>query len=302
VVHTGMDPSNPWMNQTVASRTRSELLAGAGSRYAPSSPCEGLRWVEASEGSSVFIGKPCDAAAVSMIRRKRPRLDAGLGLVLSFFCAGTPSTGGTLDLLGQLEIPPGTVQQLRYRGDGWPGCFRVRYGQQPMEKSVSYQESWDFLQRRRPFRCHLCPDGMGELADISCGDAWHTYSGGEDDGSSLVLVRSERGREILRKAMAAGYLVMKRSKPGDVIAAQRGLIQRRQHLFGRLLAMRMMMIPVPRFPGFHLFEAWASLPPVTKVRTVAGTVKRIMARRLWCINPLYVDNSSESVKNMLHCR
>ena len=41
VLHAGMDPDKPWLNKTFTSRTRADLLARAGSRYAPASPCDG---------------------------------------------------------------------------------------------------------------------------------------------------------------------------------------------------------------------------------------------------------------------
>ena len=40
VLHVGMDKDTPWYNKTVQSKSRADLLARAGSRYAPSSPCE----------------------------------------------------------------------------------------------------------------------------------------------------------------------------------------------------------------------------------------------------------------------
>ena len=43
VLHTGMDRSKPWLNRSIRSKTREEILENAGSRYAPSSPCDALR-------------------------------------------------------------------------------------------------------------------------------------------------------------------------------------------------------------------------------------------------------------------
>ena len=80
VLHTGMDEERPWTNKTVQSRNRGELLARTGSRYAPASPCDSLRTIEANDHPCVFIGKPCDTAAVAMLRRQRPELDRKLGL------------------------------------------------------------------------------------------------------------------------------------------------------------------------------------------------------------------------------
>jgi len=84
-----------------------------------------LHFIEESEKPCVFIGKPCDVAAVSALRKLRPKLDSKLGLVLSFFCAGPPCTKGTMSLLKHLGVNPKEVNEIRYRGNGWPGNFTV---------------------------------------------------------------------------------------------------------------------------------------------------------------------------------
>ena len=281
VLHTSMNEETPWQNVTVQSRHRSDVLARTGSRYAPASPCDSLDSIEQSDRPCVFIGKPCDTAAVGMLRTLHPELDRNLGLVLSFFCAGTPSTKGTLDLIEKMQVDKDKVSQVRYRGEGWPGEFRVSDESQSYEKSLSYDESWGHLSRYRPLRCHLCPDGLGRVADISCGDAWESFVANTEAGRSIVIVRTPRGREILNRAMAENYVKLIPAKSEVVFAAQSNLLQRRRELLGRLLALRLFMIPVPHFGGFSLFRSWRQLPLATQARTFLGTVKRIVKRRLW---------------------
>ena len=282
VLHTGKDEERPWLTQTVQSQSRQQLLLRTGSRYAPSSPCDGLALVENSDLPCVFIGKPCDVAAVAALRKTRPTLDRNLGLVLTFFCAGTPSTQGTLDL-AVAPNPSGRMVDLRYRGEGWPGEFKARWDD-GSEKCVSYEQSWGSLTSYRPLRCNLCPDGLGQLADISCGDAWDEYDPERPSpGVSIVLVRTPRGQRILRQAIEAGYLTLQPAGPERVIAAQKNLLSRRHELFGRLLALRLLGIPVPRYLGFSLFSGWMELPLSRKFRTVAGTLRRALRRR-WYSN------------------
>lgn len=281
VLHTAMDETKPFANRTATSRTRAELLERAGSRYAPASPCDGLKSIEESAGPCVFIGKPCDAAAVGMLRQVRPDLDRKLGLVLTFFCAGTPSTQGTLSLLDSLAVAPENVTALRYRGEGWPGHFKVLQGDGSSQKSLSYTESWGKLSDYRPLRCHLCPDGTGRTADVSCGDDWGVFRDNGDLGESIVIVRSQRGREILHRARAAKYVELERIGRADIRAAQSNLVARRRELFGRLFAMRLLLIPTPRFPGFHLFKIWMHLPFLKRIRTIVGSLRRLILRGLW---------------------
>jgi len=287
VSHIASDPAQPWLNRTVQSRTREELLSRTGSRYSPASPCDGLGAIEKSEAPCVFIGKPCDTAAVMQLRARRPALDQRLGLVLAFFCAGTPSTRGTLDLLEKVQAQRDTIDQLRYRGEGWPGGFTVVSGSR--RYFLPYAEAWGALTRYVQFRCRLCPDGLGRLADISCGDAWEQHDSARDNpGTSIVLVRTRRGQEILRRAMAAGYVQLTRVAAEAVLAAQPSLLSRRRELFGRFLAMRLLLIPVPTFRGFSLWHSWVGLPLLEKVRTLAGTFRRALTRGWW--KPRRIEN------------
>ncbi|HTS68452.1 MAG TPA: Coenzyme F420 hydrogenase/dehydrogenase, beta subunit C-terminal domain [Terriglobia bacterium] len=281
VLHTGMDDAEPWTNRTVQSRSRAEILSRAGSRYAPASPCDGLNEVARSDRPCVFIGKPCDAAGAALLRRERPELDRKLGLILTFFCAGTPSTRGTLDLMQSLECNPAGTKQVRYRGQGWPGRFQVLGDNGTQAKSLSYQESWGRLAKYRPLRCHLCPDGLGRVADIACGDAWEKSHQGEDPGRSIVLVRTERGRVILHRAIESGYVAIERVDADNVLAAQSNLLSRRPEIFGRLLAMRLLLVPVPKFVGFSLLRSWLRLGIFETVRTVLGTLRRLVTRGWW---------------------
>lgn len=286
VMHTGANQENPWMNQTVTSRNRDELLSNVGSRYVASSPCDNVSLIEESSSPCVFIGKPCDTAAISALRKRRPKLDANLGLVLTFCCAGVPSVRGSLDLLEKLSIKKEAVNHLSYRGDGWPGGFSIIGKNGKKRKLLDYIKSWHFLQKYRSFRCHICPDGLGELCDISCGDAWHRYSEKVDDpGLSLAMVRTHRGEEIISKAMASGYIKLTPSSPERVIAAQ-GLVERRKVVFGRQLAMKILIVPTTKFIGFKLFKSWLQTSPIIMVKSVLGTLRRLVLRGLWHRNPL----------------
>ncbi len=279
VLHTGPDPDDPLKNKTHFSQSQTELLERMGSRYAPASPCDGIAWLEKASGLSLFIGKGCDVQAIRKAQALRPELNGKVGLAIGIFCAGTPSTQATLDLLKKAGMDDGKVAEIRYRGRGWPGNFTVRLNSEDLPRVViPYMEAWGFLQKYRPFRCYLCPDATAELADISCGDPWYREEKEDELGYSLILVRTERGREILKGAREAGYVVLEKRNPEILVKSQKGMLDKRGAIWGRLLAMKMFGIPVPRYDGFYLYENWLKLPAKEKARSFFGTVKRIIKR------------------------
>jgi coenzyme F420 hydrogenase subunit beta len=277
VVHTGMDPDEPWRNRTVVSVDRAELLEHCGSRYVPSSPVEALDVIEAADRPCVFIGKPCDVAAVDALRRQRPVLDRNLGLVLSFFCAGPPPTGASRRLAAELGFPDRTaIAGVRYRGRGWPGEFTVT-SVDGRSAHLEYEESWGRLvQTPRQLRCSLCPDGLGGLADVTGGDAWHRSEEGSD-GISLILARTARGAQVVRAAITDGYLDATVSDAERVVRAQ-PLTRRRMLVPARTAALRTVGLPAPRYPGFRLSAAAHGLGPRAWAKEYLGMLRRIVTR------------------------
>ncbi|GMU81570.1 MAG: hypothetical protein AMXMBFR47_14410 [Planctomycetota bacterium] len=290
VLHTAARKDVPYLNETVMSRCRDELLTRTGSRYAPASPGDGLGRIEAAAGPCVFIGKPCDVAGATMAARARPALAEKLGLTVAFFCAGVPSTRGTLDLLKKVGVDdPDSVESIRYRGNGWPGRWTVRF-RTPAdvleERGLSYEESWGFLTKYVQWRCRLCPDHTGEFADIAVGDPWYRPVQPGEPGKSLIVARTPRGRDFLHAAAAAGYIVLETRDASLLPRSQPNLLRARGAVWGRLLALRLAGIPTPRFKGFHLFRAWLRLPLWQKLTSIVGTWRRIDSRSLRRVRPV----------------
>ena len=62
-------------------------------------------------------------------------------------------------------------------------------------------------------RCKVCPDGIGEAADIAAADTWPGGSpdpGTEDadDGTNAVVIRTQAGLDLMSAAEAAGYVTI----------------------------------------------------------------------------------------------
>ena len=291
VLHIGSDPNNPLRNKTTMSRTRPELMRKTGSRYAPASACDSLDLIEQAPAPCVFVGQPTEVSALRKSQALRPGLDANVGLTISFFCAGSPATRGTLELLRSMGIAPQDVEAFRYRGNGWPGKFAVTLkGEASPSHFRSYQESWAFVQAYRPFSVHLCPDGTGEDADISCGDPWYREVKAGEAGTSIVVVRTEIGRKILTGAIQAGYVKLQPAEPWKLLKSQENLFEKRGAIWGRVATLRAFGLPAPTLKGFSLFKNWLLLSLENKLRSTLGTARRIIRRNYF--TPLRLTGNS----------
>lgn len=281
VLHVGSDPDAPYLNRTVVSRTRDEVLSRTGSRYAPASPCEMLDVIENADGPCLFIGKPCDVAAAQRARKQRPKLDRNLALTVAFFCAGTPSTNGTLALLRRLGVSDvDDLAEVRYRGNGWPGRFVARTSKDGETYSCTYEQSWgEVLSSHVQWRCRLCLDHTGEFADISVGDPWYREIREGEIGSSLVIARTEAGRGHIGRAIEAGALEAARVDSELLPKSQPNLIQTRGEVWGRMLGSRLAGARTPTYRRLPSFRFWLSeVPFERKVRSVLGAARRCIRK------------------------
>lgn len=285
LLHIAARPDAPYLNRTVLSTSRAEILAATGSRYAPASPCDGLQMVVDAPGPCVFVGKPCDVAAAGAARALRPELERKLGLTIAIFCAGTPSTAGTLEMLRRMGFDPARVDSVRYRGNGWPGLATVRGRDAEgaaREHAITYAESWgEILQVHRAWRCYVCADHTGEFADIAVGDPWYRSIPADEPGRSLVLARTERGARFLREAVEAGYLELERVEPGILRASQPNLESTRGAIWGRIWGTRLLGAAAPRYRNIAIFPSWwRRLSAGEKLRSFLGTFKRTFKKGL----------------------
>ena len=270
------DPDRAVANVPVIARTRADLLAAAGSRYAPSAPLAAL---PQGPGPYAFVGKPCDAAALRVLQGHDPALAAQFPLVISFFCAGVPSLFGGEALLEALGVSSLETKSFRYRGHGWPG-LATAVTEDGREASMTYYESWGrILSSRMQHRCKLCADGTGKAADIVCADAWETDENGyplfdEAPGVSLIVARTEKGAALLARAETAGALYTEAFDVGQLEAMQPGQSRRRQALLGRLCGQRMLGRPAPRYHGLQILKAARTGSLVWSLRNFAGMIRR----------------------------
>lgn len=247
----GSSVAQPTRTVAVRIMSREEALASAGSRYAPVANAAN------AGGGEPLVGKPCEVASLRNLVAAAGEVDAPI--LLSFFCAGTPSQLATDRLIEELGGRPSSVTELKYRGDGWPGAFKFRTAEGGTGE-MSYQQSWGKrLGRELQTRCKLCVDGTGEDADISVGDYWESDDDGFpvfDDalGNSVVIARTNRGAQLLREAVDEGVLWLAPVDLDDVARVQPLQTLRRRTLIGRLAGRALGGKPIPRYRGYGLIR------------------------------------------------
>lgn len=278
VLGAGGSAAAPITTVPVRITSRPEALAAAGSRYAPVGVLCGWR----GEPRVGIVAKPCEVSAAAQHHSASGAV-AELPIMLSFFCAGTPSQHATDGLVQSLGIEPGAVSRISYRGNGWPGRFTVDSGG-TQAGSLSYEESWgDHLGRALQWRCKTCVDGTGAHADISVGDFWRAGANGYPTfsaapGTSAAIARTVRGDAILHAAALAGVIALAPLNLAAVARVQPLQVQRRTTMIGRLCGRLLAGKAIPVYRNYGLGRLTLAHPRAN-AQALVGTFLRTTGLR-----------------------
>ncbi|WP_077619797.1 Coenzyme F420 hydrogenase/dehydrogenase, beta subunit C-terminal domain [Bacillus sinesaloumensis] len=281
IIHIGVSNENPLLNEIKRSNTKEQVLQNSGSRYSPSAPLANLGKLLNENKKFALVGKPCDIAALRSYSRLDERVSEKILYFFSFFCAGVPSIEGTYKILENFNVKKEEVQSFRYRGEGWPGLTEVITSKN--EKfNMKYDDSWGkILNRHLQPRCKVCIDGIGEFADISCGDGWFGNENGypsfeESKGRSLVTTRTVKGQDLFERAVKEGHLSVDQSVSIEEIEKiQPYQSERRRLLLSRIIAMKVSRRRTPGYPKSLLVKSSQKISFKKKAKSFLGTTIRI---------------------------
>ena len=126
---------------------------------------------------------------------------------MTLVCGGFAELTKSEDFLKSFDVNEQELKTFRYRGYGNPGKMYIQT-KDGREYDREYNSFWgEESTWRVPFRCKICPDAIGESADLAALDTWEGGSPKvEDEGFNAVIIRTERGRELVNAATKAGYI------------------------------------------------------------------------------------------------
>ncbi len=263
-VPQGRAPSEqPILTDAQVSTTPQQVIEGAQSRYGPAAPLVHVQRLLDEGRRFAVIAKPCDVAAVRALQRQDPRARAQIPYLLTIFCGGVPTTFTAEKIARHAGFEPDELRVFRWRGNGWPGPTRMETRDGRVAE-LTYDEAWynpaATWTYDIQFRCKLCPDAIGELADVACPDGWIMQDGKplhrEAPGVNIALARTSAGRTLVAEALAAGALAGAPFTVDELLAMHGDHLDRKLGHPARLLGLRLAGEPVPRLRGYRW---WATV-------------------------------------------
>ena len=257
IVHVAASKEQPLRSERTLSFDAAAVLEGAGSRYGPAAPLVDFTALLDRGDAFALIAKPCDIAAVRNLARIDSRVDRYLKYALTFVCGGASDLTKTEDIVTEFGVRLDQISSFRYRGNGNPGPtrFETRDGR---SFELTYQQMWeDEATWRIQPRCKICPDAIGESADLAASDIWPGGTpSGEDAGFNGIIVRTQRGLELYRAAVAAGAIVVEPRGLSfrEFDGFQPHQVRKKRAVWARLAGMRAAGRPIPDTRNLRLRE------------------------------------------------
>ena len=281
VLHTRTSDTDPGFGQQHYSYSDADVLAAAGSRYGPTATLVDLEAALSRGEPFAFIGKPCDLTALGNQARHDPRIDVLVKYRLAMVCGGFMPPAAQDAMIAGYGIDPDAITALRYRGRGCPGPTTITTSDAVHE--LHYLDFWgeDSSQWSLPFRCKICPDGIGEQADIAASDNWpggapDREESKTDPGTNIAIVRTTAGEELLAAAVADGALVLGRDETPETLGGYQPHQVRKKHaVWPRLEGLADEGRIMPRYEGLRLQDLAAELPDEVFAAQRAGTRQRV---------------------------
>jgi coenzyme F420 hydrogenase subunit beta len=202
---------NPLTAESFIVTDREFILSARASKYTPVSSCTVLTEVLEQPGRYVFVGTPCMIEGLTKLQKLLPKLRERIILKISLVCSGMASRLSTKTYIekdGGVNLKD--VRRICYRGNGWPGRFRVfgEGGRLLMDRPYLGGALIHIVSRDHYLRCWNCLDHWGRFADIVVSDPWtDDIVKNERKGRSAIMVRTERGREAVASAIDSGDMI-----------------------------------------------------------------------------------------------
>ena len=277
VLHVRPQDDAPMRTVEQVSKTPRDMLKGMGSRYGPGAPLTQVHRLLEEGHPFAVIAKPCDLSAIENLARRDPRVNALIPYRLCMVCGGASEMMKSWDLLKDWGISEDELSLFRYRGYGNPGKTRAET-KDGRAFETTYQALWeDEGTWRLQFRCKICPDAIGEVADIAASDVWPGGGPeGEDEGFNGILTRTAKGAALLQEAVAAGYIVTDEEIGfRDMDDFQPHQVRKKRAVWARLAGLKAAGHPVLEGEELRIADLARDMTISDNLRQARGTRQRL---------------------------
>lgn len=168
----------------------------AGSKYVKSNPTGIYEKIKnkLKTDDVLFIGLPCQVAAIKKYVKSN-RL-----YTIDIICHGTPSVKLLSQFISEKGYELNNINDIKFRNKLDMGISiddNRLYSRRVMDEYIcAFLEGVDYTEN-----CYSCQfASLNRISDVTLGDSWGTeYKDEEKKGISLILIQSDRGRNLVKE-------------------------------------------------------------------------------------------------------
>lgn len=221
------------------------VIKGSKSCYYPTTLTSVFEKIREQPGRYAITGVPCFIKAIRLMSKYDNCLLERIKFTVGIVCGGMKSANHSKLVGWQLGVHPDDLVGIDFRKK-----YKDRPATQKQYEVVSKKDSKPISRNAaeifgtdyasgmfKPKACDFCDDVVGELADVSVGDAWLDQYRNDPKGTSLIIVRNPVLLKIINEATTCGLLATDRITSEQAIQSQSGGFRHRREGLGHRLSL-----------------------------------------------------------------
>lgn len=208
------------------------------SKYYPIELSRVIEDIRKESGRVALVGLPCFLKGIELLIRRDTGLKDKIAYRIGLFCGHLKSAQYTAFLARSCGLNESELLKVDYRSKiNSQSAGDYRFEAHSCESGVPVMR---MLRRKDTFAaswsynlfmlgaCDCCDDVVGELADVSVGDAWIPPYAADPLGSSIIVCRTSFFMEQLQRGISLGDIVLDEISPTRVVESQSGGFRHRR--------------------------------------------------------------------------
>jgi len=242
-----MNEQTPPRGDVMIARTRDELFRAQKSKYTPIPLLYILAQIKDTTLPFAIVGLPCHFHSLQNLCDRIPWLAPKNIIRIGLMCDRI-MTASAIDFIGQ-QATKEPIKQFIFRDKSKPSYPGHPYVVTASNEAFSLNKSVRMAMKNffTPIRCRLCFDKLNIYADIVCGDPHGLEDINRGGGGTIVLTRTERGKNIVECARQAKAISLRSCSLERAIKGQ-GIGKKRKDFPSYMTAWKIMGHPVPDYP------------------------------------------------------
>jgi coenzyme F420 hydrogenase subunit beta len=241
----------PELASPILARTQEDILASAQSVYSVTPLLKILKELEEFEGKVALVALPDQVAAVRALQEQGYPPALKIAYILGPYVGTNMVPGAIRSFLRANNVRNSeAIGSLKWRAGEWPGHLEIKTETGKTFKALKFYYNYliPFFISDSSLRA---VDFSNELTDISVGDAWSPQFEKQGAGFSVVISRSKKGGEILKKMAEKNQIALDPITKEYALSMHGHMIDfKKRGTFIRLWFNKFLGKPVPSF-GYH---------------------------------------------------